>query len=40
MILNFRYSTGTIFNQFPSRIYVDGKSMSENKYKEVFKEVA
>ena len=36
MILNFRSSTGTIFNQFPSRIYVDGKSMSENKYKKSF----
>lgn len=36
MIINCRYSTGTVFNQFPSRIYVDGKSVSENKYKKLF----
>jgi tetrahydromethanopterin S-methyltransferase subunit G len=27
---------GTLFNQFPSRIYVDGKFTPEKKYKEMF----
>lgn len=30
-------SRGTPFNQFPARIYVDGKFTSEAKYKEMFR---
>lgn len=29
-------SKGTLFNQFPARIFVDGKFMSEAKYKQMF----
>lgn len=29
-------SKGKLFNQFPSRIYVDGKAMSEQEYKDMF----
>ena len=36
MILNVRYETYTFFNQFPARIYVDGKSMSASAYKKHF----
>ena len=35
MIINCRTATGSIFNQFPSRIYLNGKSISEKKYKEL-----
>jgi hypothetical protein len=34
MIINVS-SKGTLFNQFPARIYVDGKFISEAKYKEM-----
>jgi hypothetical protein len=36
MIMNVS-SRGTLFNQFPARIYVDGKFTSEAKFK---KEIA
>ena len=36
MIVNYRYETHAVFNQFPARIYVDGKSMSESAYKKHF----
>lgn len=36
MIVNYRYETHAIFNQFPARIYVDGKSMSASKYSKHF----
>ena len=35
MIINVSVK-GKLFNQFPARIYVDGKSMSEAKYKKMF----
>jgi hypothetical protein len=39
MIINVS-RLGTLFNQWPSRIYVDGKFMSEAAYKKMFKAVA
>jgi len=30
-------SKGTLFNQFPARIYVNGKFVSEKKYKEIYR---
>lgn len=39
MIINVS-RLGTPFNQWPSRIYVDGKAMSEAAYKKMFKAAA
>ncbi len=36
MIVNYRYETQAIFNQFPARIYVDGDSWSASKYNKYF----
>ncbi|MDD5150378.1 MAG: hypothetical protein PHC28_07815 [Flavobacterium sp.] len=36
MIVNIS-SKGKLFNQFPARIYVDGKKISESKYKQLIK---
>lgn len=36
MIVNVS-SRGTLFNQFPARLYLDGKKVSEKAYKDFFK---